>query len=407
MRKLTIILVTLAVIAIVGIFVSASVLQRDSEATSSTTPPTGATIPAGSQTDTASEESESADVVVGTSSAVAGAKTSVSLGFNNAEQVVENRDGSLMVWLSGTSVMLAERSSDGSVMSTKTIATGVLQLPSITRAGDLVAVGWTSGRGTATTVNVVVSSDGGATFGSAVTLGSGTALSLGAEVDDLVAVWHQESADGKAQILFSRYAGNWSAPSRIDASTAAPLWASVDVQNGNIFVTWRDNRDGEYSVWLRRSTDGGTSWQTEQHILTATSGDPDVCATDDGQVWVAHHGKGTIGLLHSVDNGQTFNADQSIGKGFFAHLSCTNEGTAIAWEYTTGAAKSDNKQAGWALYRKDGTKVDSGILGEAPDAAATAYLSSDSSALEILWVQVAEGAPLVGTLMHNLMSIQW
>jgi hypothetical protein len=123
-------------------------------------------------------------------------------------------------------------------------------------------------------------------------------------------------------------------------------------------------------------------------------------------VWVAHHGKGTIGLLHSTDHGETFDADQLIGKGFFAHLSCSNEGAAVAWEYTTGGgAKSANKQAGWALYNKQAEKVDDGVLGNAPDAAATAFLASDSNTLEILWVQVAEDAPLVGQLMHTLITI--
>lgn len=405
-RKLPFILLALAVVVVAGTLISASVMQRDSDDTPSmatTNNGTSSSAPAGSEGEGSNELST---VQTGTPAAVSGAGNNLGLGFNNAEQVVENGDGSMMVWLSGDAVVVAERSKDGTVTSTKTVATGILQLPSIAKSGDAVAVGWTSGRGTSTTVNAVVSTNGGKTFGGAVSLGAGTGLSLSADNGVVVAVWHKESTDGTAQILFSRYTGSWSAATRVDTSTAAPLWSAVDVQGGNVFVTWRDNRTGDYSIWLRRSTDGGATWQAEQHIVTATSGDPDVCATSDGQVWVAHHGRGNISLLHSTDNGATFGTDQSIGKGFFAHLSCTEKGTAVAWEYTAGGgAKSANKQAGWALYNKQAEKVDDGVLGNAPDAAATAFLTSDSKSLEILWVQVAGDAPLVGQLMHTLIPI--
>ncbi|MEK9159819.1 MAG: hypothetical protein AAB383_03760 [Patescibacteria group bacterium] len=208
---------------------------------------------------------------------VQGAPSPLSLGFNNAEQVVEVGDGSTnMVWVSEGELQFVLRSSDGTVTSAVTVATGVLSLPALARSGDLVGVAWTERSGRSTTVKGVVSHDRGESFGETVALGNGSGASLAASGKNLVAVWHDDTNETATQIMLSRYEGSsWEEPSRVDESDAAPLWASVDMEGEDVYVAWRDDREEKYSVWLRRFVDG--EWQDEQHLATTMTGDPDVC----------------------------------------------------------------------------------------------------------------------------------
>lgn len=328
----------------------------------------------------------------------------MSLGFNNAEQIVENGDGTSMVAVVDGSVLLVNRSSDGDVTDTQTLGGDAAILPVITRDGDLVAVAWSEG-GRERAVKVVVSQNGGRTFGAAENVGSGTGASLSASEGRVAAVWHEGTENTASKIFFTMFDGTqWSDVTRIDESDGAPLWASVALEGEKVFVSWRDNRDDSYySVWLRRSGNLGADWEDEQHLVEEVSGDPDICVTDD-RVWIAHQGRGKISYLYSKDSGKTFSDDDVIGAGWFAHLSCTDDAVVVAWEQTTGAAKAENKKPGWALIGDDGV-IASGNVVETDSGAVTAYIMPDGDSFELVWIKPGSDSPLTGTLRHTFLSI--
>lgn len=332
---------------------------------------------------------------------VPGSPPSVGMGFNNSEQIVDAGDGTQMVWTDGGDVVLATRSSSGAITAAKTVQGGIsATLPVIAR-GNRLAVGWTSRKA----VYATVSPDGGTTFGEVVNLGSGTGLSLAASGDRLVAVWHTGGHKATtSQVLFRSFDGKvWSEPKRIDNSIAAPLWASVAVNGDRVFVAWRDNSTGIYLVTGRSSKDGGKTWGSEMSLATKLTGDPDVCVTDSGEVWVAHHGRAKISLLHSAD-GATFDPPIAVGNGYFAHVSCNDAVVGVAWLETTGSHTSTDKKAGYAVYQYDGTKITSGIIDEGEIGAATIHASASGS-VEILWLKPGS-APLKGSLRHQKLVLQ-
>ncbi|MES4792097.1 MAG: hypothetical protein C4321_03130 [Chloroflexota bacterium] len=49
-----------------------------------------------------------------------------------------------------------------------------------------------------------------------------------------------------------------------------------------VWVTWRENRDGAYHIYLRRSVDGGATWLPEQELTHTNTGDPKVRAGENG-----------------------------------------------------------------------------------------------------------------------------
>lgn len=328
----------------------------------------------------------------------------MSLGFNNAEQIVENGEGTSMVAVVDGSTLLVSRSSDGDVVETRTLGGDAAMLPAISRDGNLVAVGWSEagqGRG----VKVIVSQNGGRTFGAVEEIGRGTGLSLSASAGRIVAVWHEGTKSTASKIRFALFNGTqWSDVVRVDESDATPLWASVFLQDEKVFVTWRDNRDdGYYSIWLRRSLNLGEDWEDEQHVVEEVSGDPDICVTDE-RVWIAHQGHGKISYLYSVNGGETFGDGEVVGDGWFAHLSCSDDVVVVAWEQTTGAAEAEGKKPGWAFVGDDGV-IASGNVVETDSGAVTAYIMPDGDAFELVWIKPGSDSPLTGILRHTFIPI--
>lgn len=333
---------------------------------------------------------------------VKGAPQSLSLGFNNAEQVVEADTGTNMVWVADSQLQFVVRALDGVVVNTITLDNGPITLPALARSGSLVSVAWIKQK----SVMAVVSTDGGTTFGEAKMIGAGAGVSLAASGDNIVAVWHDDTDTSTSKIMLSQYDATlsnpiWSSPERVDESSKEPLWASVAMNGDDLYVTWRDNRNGGYNVWLRRYVNG--VWESEQNVTSTQSGDPDVCVNGE-YVAIAHHGKGQITLLQSTDGGKTFAPGINIGSGYFAHISCSDKTVAVAWEYTTGSHKSSDKQTGWAIYDTNGENLGSGTIADGNISASTAYIIPGTTSVEFLWITVSDN-PLAGTLRHEVMNL--
>lgn len=332
---------------------------------------------------------------------VEGAPGSLRLGFNNADQVVAADSGTNMVWVANGKLQFVVRTKDGAITSTTTLDEGQITLPAITRSDLLVSVAWVKQK----KVLGVVSTDGGITFGEIKNIGMGSGVSLASSGDNIVAVWHDDTNASTSKVLLSRYNGTvsnpeWSSPERIDESSKEPLWASVAMNDNDLYVTWRDNRNGEYNVWFRRYVN--SSWQGEQNLISAKSGDPDICVNSE-YVAIAHHGKRQISLLLSTDGGETFVTGVDLGSGSFAHISCSDKMIAVAWEYTIESVKSPGKQTGWAIYDMSGDII-SGTIEDGSIAASTAYIIPGTPFVEFLWIVVGD-SPLVGTLRHQVIKL--
>ena len=329
----------------------------------------------------------------GTAIDVAGAPSPVTLGFNNAAQMIGDGFGdTLLVWVHDNHVQLGRLSGSGVLSDIRTVGGSRATLPGIAASGGLLAVSWIEslGRG-ATKTQVVVSTDAGVSFGSPLVLGnSGSGLSVNGDRTSLVAVWHEGDEDTTAKIFFSRYAaGEWSRPVRIDESSAAPLWASVATRDDRVVVAWRDNRDGQYSVWLRRSADGGKTWLGEQHVVSSMSGDPAVCISSDGTIWLGHHGRDKTTVLVSRDGGGAFASIGDIGNGYFVHLDCRSNHVVAVWEDVVGNSKATGKKVGWRVMDSNAAVIGTGAIDDGGPAQPTGLAFDDGVIL--VWVNGGGG----------------
>lgn len=348
------------------------------------------------------------------------AGSSATIGFNNAAQVVTGSDGMQhYVFVTGSRVVM-HGSANGSAADVQPVAVssgqGRVSLTAIAASDETIVIGWTeTAPGGQAGVYLSESSDGGATWTPPHLLeANASGLSLAASGGTVVAAWFVGDEDD-SEIHFATRDGEteeWSKPFRIDGSDAAPLWPAVAISGKSVWVTWRDNRDGPYHVYLRRSLDGGATWAPEQEVTRTNTGDPTVCAGDNGVVWLAHHGRGKITLLRSADGGATFGEPVVVGNGWFPRLSCEADGDMIlGWEQSEGVdpKADDTKQAAYVTASADGSIGQVFELSDTAGTCASVTVRGDGFA-DAVWVDKsgsASGAPaLEGELWHAVVEVE-
>lgn len=346
---------------------------------------------------------------------ITAAGESARIGFNNAYQTVTTADGAThFVWLDGFAVM--HGATAGS--ATETVATAVTSstsrksLAAIEASSSTLFIAWGEqvGQGEEA-LFVSTSDDGGSSWSTPALLASGGhGSSLASDGANVVAVWHTGGEDD-SEVHFSHWnepSDAWSEPIAVDDSTAGALWASVAVAGDDVWVTWRDNRSGEFVVYVRRSTDGGRSWEAEQRITNQVSGDPSIC-TGGGTVWLAHHGRGRITVLRSTDGGLSFEPGQVIGEGWFPRISCDETGAMIVgWEQSTGpsAKIAESKAAAYVTGDTEGALSATIELSQTAGTTASVTARGDGTA-DAVWINVSDdgGGPLSGELWRAVVEM--
>jgi hypothetical protein len=187
--------------------------------------------------------------------------------------------------------------------------------------------------------------------------GSPSAPACAAAPDGAVLlVWEFRDAGREPDILFSRRdpgpEGGWLAdPLRLNMDppgAARSLEPRIAVGRGaTVHVAWQDARDGKDDVLVRRSTDGGGSWEAEIRVDgdgpgASLSSMPALAADGRGRVYVAwedqRNGDRDIYLARSTDGGRTFwpevrvDADEpGAGVSYHPDLLCWDDGTVLVF----------------------------------------------------------------------------
>jgi hypothetical protein len=87
-------------------------------------------------------------------------------------------------------------------------------------------------------------------------------------------VW-QDYRDGNYEIYYKRSTNagvSWEADTRLTSYSSYSENPSVSVSGQVVHVVWRDQRDGNYEIYYKRSTDAGVSWGADTR-LTNNSAD--------------------------------------------------------------------------------------------------------------------------------------
>jgi hypothetical protein len=86
-------------------------------------------------------------------------------------------------------------------------------------------------------------------------------------------VW-RDTRDGNAEIYYKRSINggiNWTKDERLTYNSGESEHPKLAVLNDSLFLVWRDDRDGNYEIYLKKSVDDGKTWSADQR-LTNTRG---------------------------------------------------------------------------------------------------------------------------------------
>ena len=167
---------------------------------------------------------------------------------------------------------------------------------------------------------------------------------VAAHGDTIDVVWY-DNRDGNYEIYYKRSTDEgmtWTLDTRLTNDPSGSYNPSIAVSGQDIHVVWEDERDEEIEVYHKCSTDGGATWGADVHISTISGpqGVPSVAAVAGcvHVVWVDFSllGNSEIWFCRSVDGGLTWEspAQISYAAGFSNGPSIAAQGSNVhvAWD---------------------------------------------------------------------------
>jgi len=98
--------------------------------------------------------------------------------------------------------------------------------------------------------------------------GNSSCPSVAAFGSNIHVVWHDDR-NGNPEIYTKRCTDGgttWDPDLRLTNEGATSENSSVAVSGSNVHVIWQDNRDGNYEIYFKRSSDWGTTWSPDLRL---------------------------------------------------------------------------------------------------------------------------------------------
>jgi hypothetical protein len=160
--------------------------------------------------------------------------------------------------------------------------------PSISVSGNLVHVVWFNDLSGNEEIYYKRSTDGGFTWEEEIRLTNDPAFSDNTSIavsgNDVHVVW-MDNRDGNFEIYYlcSTDGGlNWESEARLTFFSGSSYNPSITCYGLNLHCVWYDNRDGNYEIYYKRSTDSGITWEEDFRLTEdpASSGFPSIAVAD-------------------------------------------------------------------------------------------------------------------------------
>lgn len=176
-----------------------------------------------------------------------------------------------------------------------TQAPGSSETPCIAAIDSILHVLWFDNRdGGAYEIYYKRSIDQGLTWEPDIRLTDDPGVSFGpcaATKDSIVHIVWQDSRDGNWELYYKRsvnYGLTWGPDTRLTNASETSESPSVVASGSNIHIVWWDNRDGNYEIYYKVSTDQGSTWSADTRL------------TDDGSWSQFPHIAVVDSILHVV-----------------------------------------------------------------------------------------------------------
>jgi hypothetical protein len=223
------------------------------------------------------------------------------------------------------------------------------EAPAVAAADQAVHVVWANN--TDLQIHYLRSTDGGSNWASVVPLTSGSTYTLypsvAAEDDNVHVVWidarpatnylpevyYRRSTDGGA---------TWLGENRLSTGQTSTRQPAIAVAGDLVHVVWDDSRHGlNAEIYYRRSTDGGATWNAETRLTNADGSSFNGVVAAVGQYAYAafddnRDGNWEIYSKRSTDAGASWGSDtrltNNVADSYFASIAAAGNCVHITWE---------------------------------------------------------------------------
>jgi len=184
----------------------------------------------------------------------------------------------------------------------------------ISASGDFIHVVWWDLRNGNREIYYERSTNGGVSWGGDIRLTNNSAESSNPSIyasGSFVHVIWQDERDGNFEIYYKRSTNNgvsWGSDTRLTNSPNRSVNPSLSVYTHYLHLVWADFRNNNYEIYYKRSTNGGLNWLSDTRLTNdpANSGFPSVSVSglDVHVVWEDNRdGDYDIYFLQSTDGG--------------------------------------------------------------------------------------------------------
>ena len=239
---------------------------------------------------------------------------------------------------------------------------GASELPSIAASGSNIHVVWQDQRDGNFEIYYKLSTNHGVTWSGDERLTTNGATSVNPSISlrlNVIQVVWQDDRDGNNEIYFKRSLDNgitWEPIVRMTNNSGSSTSPSITTDSGeNTHIVWQDNRDGNDEIYYINSTNSGLTWAAESRFTTNSAASKKPCiqrfyTSGVGSLNVVweddRDGNFEIYLKRSTNNGSTWEAIQRItnstGNSYAPALSVSPTHIHLVWE--------DNRTGTYGIY---------------------------------------------------------
>ncbi len=275
----------------------------------------------------------------------------------------------------------------------------------VASSGDSVYVVWRDLRNGNQEIYFKRSTNRGSSWGADTRLTNNTANSIDPSVSISGSVVHvvwidRRDANDEVYYQSSTDGGtSWGSSTRLTSNPAISVFASVAVSGSTVHVVWQDDRNGNYEIYYKRSTDGGISWGTDTRLTDNTALSASACVSVSGLdvhvTWTDERAGSTnpeIYYKRSADGGATGGADTRLtnNSAFSTSASSAVSGSVVhvVW--------SDLRDGTNEIYYKRSSNGGSGWGGDTRltfngGSSYSASLSVSGAAVHMTWIDDRDG----------------
>ena len=224
---------------------------------------------------------------------------------------------------------------------------GVSGNPSVTVSGQFVHFVWEDETIGNYKIYYKRSTDGGASWEADVQLTNNFAMSWRPSVSVSGSVVHvvwtdkRDGANGEIYYKRSTDGGvSWDTDTRLTNDPSVSSNCSVDVSGQVVHVFWNDDRDGNFEIYYKSSTDEGASWGTDIRLTNNSDVSNYPSVTSSGSiihvVWEDYRDGSEIYYKSSTDGGLNWDEDTRLTNAgsfsMYPSVSVSDSVVHVLWE---------------------------------------------------------------------------